>query len=134
MASSFNKVILMGNLTRDPERRTAGANGLKVASFGLAVNDSYRDRAGNVTERPVFIDVEVWDKQAENAAQYLRKGRLVLVDGRLQMDVWEKEGQRRTKLKIRASAVKFLPQPGPQQGPAQQEPPRQQDAQEPLPF
>ena len=134
MASSFNKVILMGNLTRDPELRTAGANGMKVASFGLAVNDSYRDRSGNVMERPVFTDVEVWDKQAENVAQYLRKGRLVLVDGRLQMDVWEKEGQRRTKLKVRAATVKFLPQPGPQQGQPQQDSPRQQDAQDILPF
>ncbi len=135
--ASFNRVILMGNLTRDPDLRTAGASGLKVATFGLAVNDTYRDRAGNAIERPVFVDVDVWDKQADTVAQYLRKGRCVLVEGRLQMDTWEKDGQRRTKLKIRASAVKFMPQPAPQNNmarPADAPPPAAPDAAVDVPF
>lgn len=131
--ASFNKVILVGNLTRDPELRTVGSGGAKVATFGLAVNDVYRDKAGNSVERPVFVDVDVWDRQAENAAQYLRKGRTVLVEGRLQMDAWEKDGQKRTKLKIRASAVKFMAPPpqGQQQQPQQR---AEQDAPADFPF
>jgi len=114
--ASFNKVILAGNLTRDPELRTAGTGGAKVATFGLAVNEVFRDKnTGALAERPVFVDVDVWDKQAENAAQHLRKGRNILVEGRLQMDAWEKDGQKRTKLKVRASVVKFLGPPQPQQ-------------------
>ena len=134
--ASFNKVILVGNLTRDPELRTAGSGGVKVASFGLAVNDTYRDRDGNAIERPVFIDVDVWDRQAETAAQYLRKGRCVLVEGRLQMDTWEKDGQKRSKLKIRASAVKFMPQAQPQgqQAAHTAAPAAPQDAPAEIPF
>ena len=108
--ASFNKVILMGNLTRDPDVRTTGSNGMKVARLGLAVNERRRDRSGQMQEYPVFIDVDAWDKLAELCGQYLTKGRSILIEGRLQMDTWEKDGQKHQKLKVRASTIKFLPQ------------------------
>ena len=107
--ASFNKVILMGNLTRDPEVRATGASGMKVARIGMAVTERRRDRNGNIIENPVFIDVDAWDKLAELCGQYLSKGSSILVEGRLQMDTWEKDGQKHSKLKVRASTIKFLP-------------------------
>ncbi len=107
--ASFNKVILMGNLTRDPDVRPTGATGMKVARLGLAVNERRRDRNGMVQEFPVFVDVDAWDKLAELCGQYLSKGRTILVEGRLQMDTWEKDGMKHQKLKVRASTIKFLP-------------------------
>jgi single-strand DNA-binding protein len=108
--ASFNKVILMGNLTRAPDVRATGTTGMKVARLGLAINERRRDRNGNMQEFPVFIDVDAWDKLAELCGQYLSKGRSVLVEGRLQMDSWEKDGVKHQKLKVRASTIKFLPQ------------------------
>ena len=108
--ASFNKVILMGNLTRDPDVRATGATGMKVARLGIAVNERRRDRNGQVQEFPVFVDVDAWDKLAELCGQYLSKGRSILVEGRLQMDTWEKDGVRHQKLKVRATTIKFLPQ------------------------
>ena len=99
--ASFNKVILMGNLTRDPDVRATGTSGMKVARLGIAVNERRRDRNGQVQEFPVFVDVDAWDKLAELCGQYLSKGRSILVEGRLQMDTWEKEGVRHQKLKVR---------------------------------
>ena len=107
---SFNRVIVMGNLTRDPDVRATGATGMKVARLGIAVNERRRDRNGQVQEFPVFVDVDAWDKLAELCGQYLSKGRSILVEGRLQMDTWEKEGVRHQKLKVRATTIKFLPQ------------------------
>ena len=107
--ASFNKVILMGNLTRDPDVRVAGANGMKVARLGLAVNERRRDRSGQAVDYPVFVDVDAWDKLAELCGQYLTKGSSILVEGRLQMDTWEKDGVKHQKLKVRASTIKFLP-------------------------
>ena len=89
--ASFNKVILMGNLTRDPDVRQTGAGGMKVARLGLAVNERRRDRSGQMQDVPVYVDVDAWDKLAELCGQYLAKGSPVLVEGRLQMDSWEKE-------------------------------------------
>ena len=106
--ASFNKVILMGNLTRDPDVRATGASGMKVARLGLAVNERRRDRNGQMQDFPVFVDVDAWDKLAELCGQFLVKGSPVLVEGRLQMDTWEKDGVRHQKLKVRALAVKFL--------------------------
>ena len=108
--ASFNKVILMGNLTRDPDVRATGATGMKVARLGLAVNERRRDRNGAMQEFPVFVDVDAWDKLAELCGQYLTKRRSILVEGRLQMDSWEKDGVKHQKLKVRASTIKFLPQ------------------------
>lgn len=108
--ASFNKVILMGNLTRDPEVLATGAAGIKVARLRIAVSERRRDRSGQIQEFPVFVDVDAWDKLAELCGQYLSKGRSILVDGRLQMDSWEKDGVKHQKLKVRASTIKFLPQ------------------------
>jgi len=107
--ASFNKVILMGNLTRDPEIRATGAGGLKVARLGLAMNERRKDRNGQLQEFPVFVDIDAWDKLAELCGQYLTKGSSILVEGRLQMDYWEKDGVKHQKLKVRASTIKFLP-------------------------
>ena len=107
--ASFNKVILMGNLTRDPDVRATGATGMKVARLGVAVNERRRDRSGQMQDFPVFVDVDAWDKLAELCGQYLAKGSSILVEGRLQMDTWEKDGVRHQKLKVRANTIKFLP-------------------------
>ena len=107
--ASFNRVILMGNLTRDPDVRAAGTMGSKVARLGLAVNERRKDRNGNTVDFPVFVDVDAWDKLAELCGQYLVKGSSIFVEGRLQMDTWEKDGMKHQKLKVRASTIKFLP-------------------------
>jgi len=109
--ASFNKVILMGNLTRDPEIRQA-PSGAKVADLGLAVSETWRDKSGQTKEVTCFVDVVVWDKLAELCQQYLAKGRPVLVEGRLQMDEWKnQQGEKRSKLRVRADTVKFLGSP-----------------------
>lgn len=107
--ASYNKVILMGNLTRDPDVRAAGASGMKVARLGIAINEKRRDRNGQTIDMPVFVDVDAWDRLAELCGQFLTKGRTVLVEGRLQMDSWERDGIKHQKLRVRASAIKFLP-------------------------
>jgi single-strand DNA-binding protein len=105
----LNKVFLMGNLTRDPELRYT-PNGTAVAGFGVAVNRRYTTKEGDRKEEVNFFEVEVWDKQAENCNEYLSKGRGILVEGRLRQDRWEDEsGNKRSKLKIVASTVQFLP-------------------------
>jgi len=109
--ASFNKVILMGNLTRDPEIRQAGS-GVKVADLGLAVTETWRDKNGQTKDVTCFVDVVVWDKLAELCGQYLHKGRPILVEGRLQMDEWKnQQGEKRTKLRVRADTIKFLGSP-----------------------
>ena len=112
---SFNRVIVMGNLTRDPDVREVGMNAVKVCRFSLAINERRKDRSGNVIDMPTFVDVDAWDKLGELCGQYLKKGRSVLLEGRLQSDTWEKDGQKHQKLKIRAATVKFMPQPAPNQ-------------------
>ena len=81
----------------------------------MALNERRRDRNGNMVDIPTFVEVDAWEKLAELCGQYLRKGRSVLVEGRLQMDSWEKDGQKHQKLKIRAMTVKFMPLPAPNQ-------------------
>ena len=120
--ASFNKVILMGNLTRDPDVRVTGATGMKVARIGLAVNERRRDRNGQSVDYPVFVDVDAWDKLAELCGQYLSKGSSILVEGRLQMDTWERDGVKHQKLKVRANTIKFLPKGERLQSVAPQEP------------
>lgn len=105
--ASFNKVILMGNLTRDPDMRTVGS-GMKVARLRLAVNERRKGRDGQMQDFPVFVDVDVWDKTAELCGQYLVKGSAILVEGRLQQDSWEKDGVKHSAIKVRATAVKFI--------------------------
>lgn len=107
----MNKVMLVGNLTRDPVVRKT-ATGMAVADMALAVNDSYRGSNGKSEESTCFVDVIVWDKQAEHCGEYLQKGSPVLVEGRLQFDQWkDKEGQARSKLKVNAQRIQFLGKP-----------------------
>ena len=106
---SFNRVIVMGNLTRDPDVREVGMNAVKVCRFSLAINERRKDRSGNVIDMPTFVDVDAWDKLGELCGQYLVKGSSILVEGRLQMDTWEKDGIKHQKLKVRANTIKFLP-------------------------
>ena len=109
--ASFNRVILMGNLTRDPEVKYI-STGKAVAELGLAINESYRNKAGENVEQTCFVDVTVWDRQAETCGQYLSKGSPVLVEGRLQLDQWEnQQGEKRSKLRVRANRVQFLGSP-----------------------
>lgn len=108
---SLNRVYLMGNLTRDPEVRYT-PSGTAVGDLGLAVNETYRNKAGETVESTVFVDVEVWARQAETCAEYLYKGSPVLVEGRLKLDQWEnQQGEKRSKLRVRADRVQFLGSP-----------------------
>ena len=111
MARSFNQVILMGNLTRDPELRQT-PNGQNVCSFSLALNRSYKDSSGEWQEATDFIDVVAWGPLGERVAQYLSKGRPCLVNGRLQSRSWEQDGQKRSKVEVNAHDVTFLGGPG----------------------
>ena len=107
--AQLNKVFLMGNLTRDPELRRL-ANGTAVTDLGLALNRSFTGKDGEKREEVVFIDVTVWDRQAETCCQYLKKGRAVHVEGFLKMDTWEDKntGEKRSKVKVQADRVQFL--------------------------
>ena len=97
----------MGNLTRDPELRQI-PSGQSVCSFSLALNRSYKDKDGNWQEATDFVDVVAWGPLGERVAQYLTKGRPVLVSGRLQSRSWEQDGQKRSKLEVVANDVTFL--------------------------
>lgn len=107
MARSFNQVILMGNLTRDPELRQT-PNGQNVCSFSLALNRSYKGSDGNWQEATDYVDVVAWGPLGERVAQYLTKGRPALVNGRLQSRSWEQDGQKRNKVEVNAQDVTFL--------------------------
>src|SRR4051794_27043980 len=107
MARSFNQVILMGNLTRDPELRQT-PNGQSVTSFSLALNRSYKGSDGNWQEATDYIDVVAWGPLGERVSQYLTKGRPCLVNGRLQSRSWEQDGQKRSKVEVVAQDVTFL--------------------------
>ena len=118
--ASYNRVLLMGNLTRNPEIRYT-PSGTAVADLGLAVNESFKNKAGEMVEQTCFVDVVVWGRQAETASEYLHKGSPVFVEGRLQLDQWEsKEGEKRSKLRVRADRVQFLggPDKGAEYAPA----------------
>ena len=115
MARSFNQVILMGNLTRDPELRST-PNGQSVCSFSLALNRSYKGSDGNWQEATDFIDVVAWGPLGERVSQYLSKGRPCLVNGRLQSRSWEQDGQKRSKVEVVAQDVTFLGGPGGSEG------------------
>ena len=104
--ASFNKVMLMGNLTRDPELRYT-SNGSAVTSFGLAVNRKFK-QGDEWKEDVCFVDITVWGKQGENCAEYLSKGRPAFIEGRLQYSTWESDGQKKNKLEVVANTVQFL--------------------------
>lgn len=105
--ADLNKVFLAGNLTRDPEVRHI-ANGNAVANLGMAINRRYRDQNDKDREEVVYVNVTAWGKTAENCGQYLTKGSPVLVEGRLKLDEWEKDGQKQSRLGVVAERVQFL--------------------------
>ena len=107
--ASFNKVILVGNLTRDPELRYT-SNGKAIAKIGLAVNRTWTNEAGEKKEEVTFVDVDTFGRTAENVGQYMRKGSPILIEGRLRLDQWDDKqtGQKRTKLGVVADTVQFL--------------------------
>jgi single-strand DNA-binding protein len=104
---NINRVVLTGNLTRDPDLR-ATPGGLSICKLGIAVNTRKKSSSGDWEEKPNFFRVTVFGKQAENCAQYLKKGRPVAIDGRLEWSTWETEGQKRESVDIIADSVQFL--------------------------
>ena len=107
MAKGFNKVTLMGNLTRDPELRTT-PNGQSVASFSLAVNRTWRNANGEQQEAVDYIDCNAWGKAGEIISQYMQKGRALLISGRLQQRSWEQDGQKRSKVEVVVEDFNFV--------------------------
>lgn len=107
--ANVNKVILIGNVTRDPEVRHT-PKGTAVTDLGIAVNRVYSSEQGDKREETTFVDVTLWGRQAELAGEYLTKGRPVYIEGRLQMDSWEDKasGQKRSKLKVVGETMQFL--------------------------
>jgi single-strand DNA-binding protein len=107
--ASFNKVILAGNLTRDPELRYT-PKGTAVTEIGVAVNRTWRDESGATQEEVTFVDVAAYGKQAEVIGQYLKKGRPILIEGRLKLDQWDDKqtGQKRSKLRVVLEGFQFL--------------------------
>lgn len=104
---SYNRVILVGNLTRDPELRYI-PSGTAVAEIGLAVNDRRKNASGEWVDETTFVDVTLWARQAEIANEYLSKGSSVLIEGRLKLDTWESDGQKRSKLRVVGERMQML--------------------------
>jgi single-strand DNA-binding protein len=106
---NLNKVMLIGNLTRDPEIKYT-PKGTAVAQIGLAVNRVWSNDAGEKQEETTFVDVELWGRQAEIAGEYLRKGRPVFIEGRLKLDSWDDKqtGQKRNKMKVVGEQLQLL--------------------------
>jgi single-strand DNA-binding protein len=107
--ASFNKVILLGNLTRDPEVRYT-PKGSAVCDLGVAVNRSYTLDSGEKREEVTFVDVVLWSRLAEIAGEYLKKGRPIFIEGRLQLDTWDdkQSGQKRSKLRVIGETMQLL--------------------------
>ena len=106
--ASYNRVILVGNLTRDPEIRYT-PNGTPVCDLGLAVNERTKNPNGEWVEEPVFVDVTLWERTAEVASEYLSKGAPVLIEGRLKLDTWQgTDGQKRSKLRVVCQRMQML--------------------------
>src|SRR6188472_267193 len=107
--ANFNKVILAGNLTRDPELRYT-PKGMAIARVGLAINRSWRTETGEQKEEVTFVDIDAFGKQAETIGQYMKKGRPILVEGRLKLDQWDDKqtGQKRSRLGVVLESFQFL--------------------------
>lgn len=137
--ANFNKVILMGNLTRDPEVRTT-PGGLSIAKLGLAVNRVYTTKEGEKREETTFVDCDAFGKQAETLGKYLSKGSSLLLEGRLKLDTWEdKEGGKRSKLTVVIESFQFVGSKPAGEGGAsvpagQSTPPPDRDIDEDVPF
>lgn len=110
--ASLNKVILIGNLTRDPEVRYT-PKGAVVCDTSIAVNRKWKDEAGKLNEEVTFVEIVIWGKTAEHVGQYLKKGSSACFEGRLQQESWEDKttGQKRSKIKVVAEQVQFLSSP-----------------------
>lgn len=105
--ASFNRVVLLGNVTRDPELRYI-ANGTAVTDIGLAVNDRRKTATGEWVEETTFIDVTLWGRTAEVAGEYVTKGSPLLIEGRLKLDTWEKDGKKNSKLRVVGERMQLL--------------------------
>ncbi len=120
MAGNFNKVLLMGNLTRDVELKYTQSN-MAVGSFGLAVNHKYKTASGEAREEVMFVDCDAWGKTAEIMQKYCAKGRPVFIEGRLRLDTWQdkNDGTKRSKLKVVVENFQFVDsKPGEGGGPS----------------
>ena len=105
---SYNKVILMGNLTRDPEYKVT-PNGHQICKLGIAVNRRFTTQSGEQREEVTFVDVDAWGRQAETISKFFTKGKPILVEGRLRMDEWENpQGERRSKLLVQLETFSFV--------------------------
>jgi single-strand DNA-binding protein len=128
--ASFNKVILLGNLTRDPEVRYT-PKGTAVTEIGMAMNRNYTAENGEKREETTFVDVTLWGRTAEIAGEYLKKGRPVFIEGRLQLDTWDdkQSGQKRSKLKVVGEGLQLIGgRPGSGSGAGFEERPAQANA------
>ena len=105
--ASYNRVVLVGNLTRDPELRYI-SSGTAVTEIGLAVNDRRKNQSGERGDETQFIDITLWARTAEVASEYLSKGSSVLIEGRLKLDRWEKDGQKQSKLRVVGEKMQML--------------------------
>ena len=105
--ASFNKVVLVGNVTRDPELRYI-ASGTAVTDIGLAVNDRRKTATGAWVEETTFVDVTLWGRTAEVAGEYVTKGSPLLIEGRLKLDTWEKDGKKNSKLRVVCERMQLL--------------------------
>jgi single-strand DNA-binding protein len=113
--ASFNRVILLGNITRDIEVKYL-QSGTAVTEIGLAVNERYKNQSGEWVEDVVFVDVTLWGRTAEIASEYLGKGSPVLIEGRLKLDRWEKDGQKHSKLRVTCDRMQMVGAKGERQG------------------
>ncbi len=109
--ASLNRVFLIGNLTKDPDIRHT-PKGTAVGDLGLAINSTYRTTEGVEKEEVVYVDLVVWGRQAETCKEYLSKGSPIFVEGRLQLDQWESNGEKKSRLRVRAERIQFLGRPG----------------------
>ena len=127
--ASFNKVILMGNLTRDPELRYT-PKGTAIARIGLAVNRVWKTETGETREEATFVDIDAFGRQAETIAQYLKKGNPILVEGRLRLHTWEDKqtSQKQSKLRVDLESFKFVGPPSAREGAPSAEAPRPRPA------
>ena len=108
--ASYNRVVLLGNLTRDVEVRYL-QSGMAVTDMGLAVNDRRKTQDGTWVDEATFVDVTLWGRTAEVAGEYLSKGSPVLIEGRLKLDTWEADGQKRSKLKVVGERMQMIGRP-----------------------
>ena len=105
--ASFNRVILLGKVTRDPELRYI-SNGTAVTDIGLAVNDRRKTATGEWVEETTFVDVTLWGRTAEIAGEYVTKGSPLMIEGRLKLDTWEKDGKKNSKLRVVGEKMQLL--------------------------